>query len=162
MAALAQRSSHPTEQGSHFHLGMRLRPGADNPRVLQILDVATGKLTPVPYRGVIDEVAQLSWSPDGKYLVGQFCCSASSAAQIVVVDLRSGKGTVIAEGMDPSWSPKGDLIAYEDKEKQKCILIHPDGTGAKVVRDLTKGFGFGHWIIFQRCRMVTGWSENDF
>jgi Tol biopolymer transport system component len=121
----------------------------DNSLVLQILDVASGKLTPVPYGRRIDEVAQLSWSPDGKYLVGQFCCSASSAAEIVVVDLGSGKGTVIAEGMDPSWSPRGDWIAYEDKEKQKCILIHPDGTGAKVVRDLTKGFGFGHWIFFK-------------
>lgn len=112
----------------------------NNPIVLQILDIATGKLTPISYPGRLNENARLSWSPDGKYLAGQFCCSTSSASQVVVIELASGNGKVLAEGKNPSWSPKGDWIAYEDQKEQKCILIHPDGTGARVVQQLS-----GYW-----------------
>jgi Tol biopolymer transport system component len=115
-----------------------------NPSVLQILDIATGKLTPVPYSGYVIENARLSWSPDGKYLAGEFWRSQSTS-QIVVIDLESGSGKVIADGTDPSWSPDGDWIAYGDQMKQKCILIHPDGSGAKLVRDLSKRRG-GVWL----------------
>jgi Tol biopolymer transport system component len=119
----------------------------NNPIVLQILDIATGELTPIPYPGRLSENARLSWSPDGKYLAGEFCCSASSISQIVVIDIASGSGKVLAEGTDPSWSPKGDWIAYVDhvdKKKQKCTLIHPDGTGAKVVQQL-----IGYWMFLK-------------
>jgi Tol biopolymer transport system component len=115
--------------------------------VLQILDIATGQLTPIFYPGRLRENARLSWSPDGKYLAGEFCCSASSISQIVVIDLASGSGKILAEGTDPSWSPKGDWIAYVDhvdKKRQNCILIHPDGTGARVVQQLT-----GYWMFLK-------------
>ncbi len=119
----------------------------NNPIVLQILDIATGQLTPIFYPGRLRENARLSWSPDGKYLAGEFCCSASSISQIVVIDLASGSGKILAEGTDPSWSPKGDWIAYVDhvdKKRQNCILIHPDGTGAKVVQQST-----GYWMFLK-------------
>jgi len=116
----------------------------NNPIMLQILDTATGKLTPISYPGRAIENARLSWSPDGKYLVGQFCCSASSTYQIVVIDLAGGGGTVIAEGTDPAWSPKGDWISFEDQKKKKCMLIHPDGTGMKPVEDLK-----GYWLFLK-------------
>ena len=113
---------------------------SSNPIVLQILDIATGKLTLPPYNGRIFESARLSWSPDGKYLVGQIGAWVGPFKQIVVIDVESGSSRIIAEGMNPSWSPKGDWIAYEDDKGLKCILIHPDGTGAKVVLDLKKRF----------------------
>lgn len=118
-----------------------------NPIVLQILDLATGRFTPIPYPGGVFQSARLTWSPDGKYLAGQIGAWSSPTNQIVVIDVGSGSGKVITGGTNPSWSPKGDWIAYEDKNNQKCMLIHPDGSGAKVLR---KGPGrgfFGHWII---------------
>jgi hypothetical protein len=113
---------------------------SNNPIILQILDIATGKLTPLPYNGVIFESARLGWSPDGKYLAGQIGTWADPTKQIVVIDVGSGTARIIAEGINPSWSPKGDWIAYEDDKGLKCILVHPDGTGAKVVLDLEKRF----------------------
>ena len=120
----------------------------DNPMVLQILDIATGRFTPVPNSGKVSENARLDWSPDGKYLVEEVCCSSSSS-QINVIDLASGNGRVIAEGTDPSWSPQGDWIAYQDEKKQRCVLIHPDGTGVRIIRDLRKSSRFGHWMFFK-------------
>jgi Tol biopolymer transport system component len=114
----------------------------NNPIVLQILDLVTGKLTPISYQGRVEEHARLSWSPDGNYLVGQFCCSASSTYQIVVIDLASGNGKVIAEGTNPAWSPKGDWISFDDQKSRKCTIIHPDGTAAKVVQDLGREWMF--------------------
>lgn len=108
----------------------------ENTTVLQILDIATGKLTPIQYSGRIDANARLTWSPDGKYLAGQFCCSIPSTDQIVVIDLASNSGKAIAEGTNPSWSPKGDWISFEDQKGRECILARPDGTGAKVVQKL--------------------------
>lgn len=110
------------------------------PIVLQILDIATGKFTPLPYNGVLFENARLSWSPDGRYLAGQIGAWVDPIKQIVVIDVGSGSTRIIAEGINPSWSPKGDWIAYQDDKGLKCNLIHPDGTGAKVVLDLGKRF----------------------
>jgi WD40 repeat protein len=133
--AFASQAETPSDSGYCFH----------NPVVLQILDLATGRLTPIPYAGSLVENSRLSWSPDGRYVVGQFwCCSAPSIYQIVVIDLSSGSAKVIAKGTDPSWSPNGDWISYEDQKKKECILIHPDGTGARIVQDLR-----GHWMFLK-------------
>lgn len=132
--AFASQAETPPESGYCF----------DNPVVLQLLDLATDRLMPIPYAGIIIWNSRLSWSPDGRYLVAQSCCSAPSIFQIVVIDLSSGSAKVIANGRDPSWSPNGDLISYEDQKMKKCVLIHPDGTGAKVVRELR-----GDWMFLK-------------
>ena len=48
-----------------------------------------------------------------------------------MVDVATGEMKTIAEGTDPSWSPKGDWIAYD--LAVRCMIIHPDGTGARSV-----------------------------
>lgn len=107
--------------------------------MLEILDLATGELTTVPYPGeALMHNARLSWSPDGRYVAGQVGAWASPTKHVVVIEMASGVGRVIAEGIDPSWSPSGDWIAYVDGEMEKCILIHPDGTGAKTVLDISR------------------------
>jgi dipeptidyl aminopeptidase/acylaminoacyl peptidase len=118
-----------------------------NPDKLQILDLATGKLTPITYSDEVMHNARLSWSPDGKYLVGQLGAWVELNKRIVVIDVLSGIGRIIAEGTNPSWSPKGDWIAYTDSSGEKCVLIHPDGTGSKMVRNLSKG-SFSYKIFF--------------
>ena len=99
-----------------------------------IFDLQTGQITPIPKTGpFIEWNAQLSWSPDGKFLAGTFDGPGGKliVEQIVVIDIATGEMKTIAEGRDPSWSPKGDWIVYA--LTVQCMIIHPDGTGARSV-----------------------------
>jgi Tol biopolymer transport system component len=143
---------------------------ADNPNcnslpgseMLMILDLETGQFTPVPDTEPVMGNTQLSWSPDGRHLAVQFTKADTPHYLIVLIEIGSWVQNVIAEGTDPSWSPKGDWIAYHAQWNQTCMLIRPDGTGAKMVLDLrsrTSGrllFKSG-WLSYA----ATVWSPDE-
>ncbi len=52
----------------------------------------------------------------------------------------------LVKGNEPSWSPSGQWIAYVDPSEHRIRLVHPDGTGDHVVKDIGSFFterGFG-------------------
>lgn len=92
--------------------------------ILRIFDLETGKSTAIPSEAWPTN-RSLSWSPDGNEI-------AIQADGIEVVNLESGRSRKLGSGTEPSWSPKGDWIAFANSNQEDCDLVHPDGTGLTV------------------------------
>ncbi|MFN2525307.1 MAG: DPP IV N-terminal domain-containing protein [Actinomycetota bacterium] len=132
-----------------FTRGSPLQGGADI-YVMKHPGGAPKNLTKSP--GTVDFGA--AWSPDGRYIAfnsdqenpeliawvlrvePQGDLFVMEANGTNVVQLTSGPGGEIS----PSWSPDGRWIAFIDTELQRVGLIHPDGSGRKV---LSPGRGAG-------------------
>ncbi len=119
---------------------------------LLILDLASGQFTQVPRTAAVMTNAGISWSPDGKQLAVQMYQQGKNPFRVVLIEVGTWVQTTIADGGDPSWSPKGDWIAYDVGAGMACMVMHPDGTGARMVLD-----------GFRRGREVEGavWSPDE-
>jgi len=127
---------------------------AEGPALLHVLDLKTGKVVVGPEVTKYDRA--LSWSPDSrrvafvKKVEGETDDSPTTLIpEIYVFDVGDGKVEKVAEGIAPSWSPSGEWIAFSDYSVfrhgkyadtvHRVSLVHPDGTGLKVVTELRKG-----------------------
>jgi Tol biopolymer transport system component len=109
---------------------------------LHTLNLGSGLITTVPGTERLMENAAISWSPDGKFLVAQ-SGFWGSLDRIVVIELATGNRKILADGIDPLWSPSGEWIAYLTDRRDKCVLTHLDGTGTHVVASSRHGFNQG-------------------
>ncbi len=105
-------------------------------------------------KGGIPEKATLGWSPDGKRLVVEFYRSKGPSL-IAVIDPSTAEVKPIGEGTDPAWSPTGEWIAYHDEAGKKCMLVHPDGTGTKIAREVHSTF-----VTYRRYGYAVVWSPD--
>jgi Tol biopolymer transport system component len=123
---------------------------------LLILDLVSSQFTQVPNTSMVMANARISWSPDGKYLAVQFGAWGPPNS-IVLIEVGSWVQKPIADGWNPSWSPKGDWIAYEIDGGTKCMIAHPDGIDAKLILDVGHRSGLGGWQL----PMGAAWSPDE-
>jgi Tol biopolymer transport system component len=74
-----------------------------------------------------------SWAPNGRFVAFQRSGDASWAGTIFVVDTAGTEMRRIADGILPSWSPLGDLVAYlwvdsASRFAPSLRAVRPDGT----------------------------------
>jgi Tol biopolymer transport system component len=100
-------------------------------RGLLLLDVGNGQITKVAKIVAVT----VSWSPDGRELV-LGTPGGDIPPQIKIFDINSRSTRELAEGNWPSWSPSGDWIAYFDHSNEKVHLVHPDGTGNRILKNV--------------------------
>ena len=103
---------------------------------LMIFDVLTERFHDAPYQKGMQNHAGLSWSPDATRLVTMI--HRGEERSIVVLDLATGNVHELGRGSWPRWSPNGQWIAYHTG--RHCLIVHPDGTGARTVLTLKDGW----------------------
>ena len=123
------------------------------PSRIHILDLKTGKITLGPAAA---RDSFLTWSPDSRRIAfnkefaqGADVAPSSLLPEIDVLNVENGTVSKLADGLAPSWSPSGEWIAFSDYSAFqhgkyadtgfRVSLIHPDGTGSKVVAPLKRG-----------------------
>lgn len=114
---------------------------------ITILDLKTGRESPGPEAPIVPTTLQnpqphsfqlfLSWSPDGEQL------AYGNNTAIWVWDTHTQQARRVGEGSAPAWSPSGEWIAYLDSPKDanhsNCFVVHPDGTGERILATLPHG-----------------------
>jgi len=121
--------------------------GSDK-RELSILELKTGEIRRMKYIAAV----QPSWSPDGKKLAVNIQ-RGEKVPLLAVIDINSGNMNTIADGGGaPAWSPSGEWIAYLAHSGERCMLVHPDGTGSKIVSEAKSSFfhyrRFGYAVVW--------------
>ena len=107
----------------------------------------------VPIATPVSDVAP-SLSPDGTRLVyvvtGGFGNDVLRLLTIATGDVNA----INIRGHSPSWSPRGDLIAYIDPQGRALYVMNPDGTGTRQVSQGAQTYAFGidwsadgKWIV---------------
>ena len=101
-----------------------------------------------------------TYSPMGDRIAMNDQRAASLHNSIIVMDANDGSGrhTVYGEPerntLAPAWSPTGDLIAFgvgqffqdiRGAAKADIAVIHPDGTGFRILTDGSGNFGLPSW-----------------
>ncbi len=85
------------------HIGF-IHTDAQGVNKLMILDLATQSITTLSMS--VDGIAQLAWSPDGKYLVYR------KADQIYFSNADGTNAKILAIGSNPVWSPDSQHLAF--------------------------------------------------
>ncbi|MGA3372889.1 MAG: hypothetical protein ABSC48_14125 [Terracidiphilus sp.] len=126
------------------------RTATEGTSLFRILDLKTGKITVGQQPSQKSDNA-ISWSPDGRQIVFsadvEMPGDEPPVPEVFVMDVETGRVSMIAKGWGPSWSPSGEWIAYfsltahiRDKHgwwhftgAKGVSLMHPDGSDSQFI-----------------------------
>ena len=107
-----------------------------------MINVATNTEKTIATYKEADSSWGLSWSPDGQYLV--FSLGQTRSSNLYILNAKTLQVTQITEndgGKNPTWSPRGSIIAYERNSpdniaKTYLYLVSSDGKCEKEIPNL--------------------------
>lgn len=133
-------------------LAVTADPDAPGQHALTLIEQASGTAKRLLDRGVeidgarynLSDYSPVSWNRDNTRLAIEFRrtgfgASNGSSGAIVLWDLKSGTFHKLSDGVEPSWSPGGDAVAFFDGMRQTCYLANADGGEKKLLFASTKG-----------------------
>ncbi len=97
---------------------------------LSLLDIATGKVTPLPFTDTPARYEEATFTPDGRSIL-VITDADSDVRRLVEIDLATGKRTVLAPGL------KWDVEAFDlsDDGRTLAYVVNEDGFSKLVVQD---------------------------
>lgn len=126
------------------------RTGPNGPSLFRILDINTRKLTEGQPPSQKSDNA-ITWSPDSRRVAFSADVEMPSdeppVPKVFVMDVETGRVSLITNGWGPSWSPSGEWLAYfswaaHERDKhgwwsftgaKGVTLMHPDGSNSVFV-----------------------------
>jgi Tol biopolymer transport system component len=101
----------------------------------------------------VSNTAPPSWNQDGSRLAVETRSSSEPSEQesssILVWELATNQFWKLSDGVDPAWSPAGDVIAFFSASRQTCFTIKPDGSGRTMLFSVAEGkFGSNSLPLF--------------
>lgn len=106
--------------------------------------VTHGKMDIEGVNYAVSDYSPPSWDAGGNELALEFRrtgpANSSAAGAIVIWELASNRFRKLADGVEPSWAPSGDRIAFFDPERQNCFSLQPDGGKKSLLFSATRGF----------------------
>ena len=92
--------------------------------------------------------SNLTWSPDGRRIA--FAADiAGDRIGILVTPVDEPSPTLVTspdlDGIDPSWSPDGSVIAFQSEWDHRLHIVRPDGTGERALADISLTSLWADW-----------------
>ena len=131
----------PIARGSHIYRGAsygpdgrialaRFDPREGDAARSRIFVTQPGGVSPRPVTpGPVDTWPV--WSPDGNVLIYSSIDEAGRAVIRAIDPLKGGESRLVARGVEPAFSPKGDWVVYSTKRRGRWMIwrARPDGSG---------------------------------
>jgi dipeptidyl aminopeptidase/acylaminoacyl peptidase len=160
------QSISPTWSRDGLHLAYWHRPGTFGSWSLMVVrpdgsgaSVLAEDVTLKEREEGLGQPSNLSWSPDSGQVA--FAADVQGGTSIFVATLGQTGATQITaptlKAIDPAWSPRGSVIAFQSGKTDTLHVVAPDGSGERQLSTLDGTFLWPEWSPDGEFIATTAW-----